>query len=238
MLADQAIFTSADRRDIRGYQITASSSGIDRDLEQELARWSPSNGSLVGNAADAESLNVFRLQCGRTVLSRTCFAGPEYSNRGGLRVMTLMLVLPRDGLVGYQFDSMACLQSAMALGHLRLTDNDSATLPQVELPDRPIGRASSYAAIAPSKSTQDWFATLRQSTRSVVIGCVSPIGLLHQWIQETIPEERGLISFCTGLNPSGDRPFRLAFLPRVNASLKRRLTNQSVQVLTAPLPAN
>ena len=142
MQVDQAVFTSAITRRARGYQLVSRSRGIEEDVARELWRWSPSHDSLIGGDPETASLNWFRLTGGQLALSRTFYGGPEYSGRGGLQVITHVLLMRREQLFGYDDDPLAVARAAFALGHLHLKLHYPSEIPKVDLPDHWIPETS------------------------------------------------------------------------------------------------
>lgn len=233
MQIEQAIFTSAQTSRARGYHLVARSSGIDDDLAQQLALWAPSENSLIDRDLDADSLNFFPVQDRWAALSRTVYAGAEYSDRGQFRMETNFLVFSQSELAGYNFDPLAMARAAVASGYLRLRPALTTKLPPLWLPES-LGEAP-----PPPDQTQQVPALIREilgryaEERLVVVGCLQPRTLLRQILDCLPPQERLGLSFSTGLKPSTHRPFRLQFLPQVNNELARELESRGMQCLMA-----
>lgn len=138
MHVEQAIFTSARTRHAQGYHLTSRSPGITDDVARALSVWSPSHGGLIDTAPVAVSLSYFPLASNRGVLARSVYGGPEYSDRGGLQIVTRMLVFGREQLAGYANNPLHLARIALALGHLRLSGRLEPVLEPVELPDRTV----------------------------------------------------------------------------------------------------
>ena len=126
---EQAIFTSANHATMQGYQLVARSAGIDRDLAQQLCRWSPSHGSICDKVIDQYVLSSFPLTEDRFAVARTVLGGPEYSGRGGTQVVTQLLVLREDQFARYQCNPFAVAHTAMTLGEMRFRPDSPAKLP-------------------------------------------------------------------------------------------------------------
>ena len=238
MQVDQATFTSAQTHHLQGYHLVSRSHGITSEIASSLSTWGPSHASLAEESRTASSLNVFPVGNGKFALSRTFFGGPEYSSRGGLQVVTRFLVFRSDQLAGYENDFTAIARIALAVGELRLQSEISERLPMVDFP------ASSVIASAPLQGNQHddqspSFAELKHSVqenrRAAVVGCANPLDLMERVIRSVPVQNRLQISFTTGLNPSVHRPFLLHCLPQPNASLQRRLDEQGIVTVNAPL---
>ena len=121
MLVEQAVFTSASTRKMRGYQIVATSPGLRPELSQQLARWCPTHAALLDTRPAAISLNGFPLGAAHYAVSRSVYGGPEYSERGSLQIVTLVLVLTMDQFASYNFNPIAFARTSLALGYLRLS---------------------------------------------------------------------------------------------------------------------
>lgn len=228
MRTEQAIYTSARTGGIRGYHLVARSSGIDEQQERSLVRWCPSHGGLANSEPTAYSLNFHPVTDEWVALSRTVYGGPEYSARGGLQIVTRILLLRRDELAGYEYDPVTLAQVALALGLLRLEPNAPETLPHVELPDRPL-RASPHDC---DSSTNDRIERLMERLAGVervaVIGSPEPLHVLRQLFSRLPERQRLDVSFTTGLMPSLHRCFRLHFLPAAGLGLRQQLVGQRI----------
>ncbi len=115
MRVEQAIYTSAVTNRGRGYHLVSRSAGITHGLETRLNLWCPSHASLLDPDDDASSLNFHPLDHDHFSLSRTVNGGPEFSQRGGLQVVTLILVFNREQLAGYVNNSLALARTARAM---------------------------------------------------------------------------------------------------------------------------
>lgn len=230
MFVEQAVFTSATTRAMRGYHLVGRSSGIDEGLAQALAQWSPSHDSLAEDRLDANSLNFLPARDNALALSRTVFGGPEYSGRGGLQVVTVILVLQRDQLAGYDNDPLALARTALALGDLRLPETIPQHLPPVELPEQSWLGLPDRPPTNPHEETllDEVRAVLEQGDRAAVIGVSDPLSFLEELLADRPREGRLDLSFTTGLKPSLRRPFRLHFLPSADEALRMQLSDQGV----------
>lgn len=233
MQIEQALFTSAQTSRARGYHLVARSPGIDDSLAQQLAHWAPSENALIDRDVDADSLNFFPLEDDWVAISRTVYAGAEYSDRGQFRMETNILALRRAQLSGYDFDPLTFARAAVASGHLRLRPQLSTDLPSISFP-------SSLGTIPAEENQHQPFSALSgeiaarfAEERLVVIGCSQPRRLLSQLVRSLSLEERLDLSFSTGLKPSTHRPFSLQFLPEVNDELVRELDARGMKCLVA-----
>ena len=234
MRVEQAIFTSARTRRMCGYHLVARSAGIDDELAGQLSRWSPSHASLLSSGLDATSLSFFPLDRGWVAISRSVYGGPEYSQRGGLQVVTLIFALRRDQLAGYDDNPLVLAHTAYTLGHLRLMAEIVERLPVAEIPDR---APLSMASLQPSIPTQaavveEVVGMVRQQRRVALIGVSEPLAVLGQLICRMPKTERLELSFTTGLKPSVDRPFQLHFLPSADAASRRQLASLGMECVS------
>jgi hypothetical protein len=233
MQVEQAIFTSAQTSHARGYHLVARSGGIDDETAQQLALWAPSESALIDRDVDADSLNFFPVGDRWAAVSRTVYAGAEYSDRGQFRMETNILVILQAELIGYACDPLAVARAAIASGYLRLRARMSTQLSPFSLPDSlgvlPTEPDEVQQAPALVREIVSRFA----AERLVVVGCPQPLQLLQQ-VFRCLPRERRLaLSFSTGLKPSTHRPFRLQFLPEVNNELTRELESRGITCLMA-----
>ncbi|MBT6154044.1 MAG: hypothetical protein HOL01_15310 [Planctomycetaceae bacterium] len=231
MYVEQAIFTSARTRHAQGYHLTSRSPGITDEIAQALSQWSPSHGGLLESAIDAVSLNYFPLPANRGVLARSVYGGPEYSDRGGLQIMTRMLVFQREQLAGYSNNPLKLARLALALGQLRLSGELEQLLEPVELPNQTALAiaATEHRSAEPATEGQMLVARLQTASRVAVIGAENPRELLEEVLQHTHPDDRLDVSFTTGLKPSMHRQFRVQFLTTADPRLRGQLAAQGVE---------
>ena len=251
MRIQQAIFTSSDRGQIKGYQLVAMSEGIDRSVAKELYRWSPSH---MGDDDPANwTINYFPISEDLVAIARSVLGGPEYSSRGGLQVVTLIAVLHNKQFAAYDNNAMQVAKTALALGWLRIPKDMPSRLQAFDLPDYPLKpatgnrvflkhRAADRDAEKWSTSSEDFdeFSLLRELTellnankRLAIIGAPSPIELVAKLISHLSPEERREFSFTTGLPPALHRPFQAHFLPDVDRALNQLLKSDGITVVQA-----
>ncbi len=234
MLVEQALFTSAQTRHARGYHLVARSPGISDDLAQALSVWGPTHDSLLDPSATAESLNFFCLDGDWAALSRTVNGESEYSNRGGLRLETNMVVFRTDQLGGYDQHPVLLAETAMALGHLRLRAATPLRLDAVELPQTSCRQLVEFSQRQVDR--EDLIAEIARATRQsrvIVVGSRQPRSLLGRVLDRLPRHERATLSFSTGLKPSLLRTFRLQFVPEADAVLRDQMAATDVICLDA-----
>jgi len=240
---DQAIFTSAETDRGSGYQIAAASPGAGEADLRELAAWGPSHDSLIDPTAGAVSVNFHPLPSGAYCVSRTTPSGWEYSGRGGVRVYTQCLIVPRGVLARFANNPFAVMRAATASGLVRQYD----ALPEVLEPFGLAGRAAAVdAALLARLSANpgpEWMATLVQAALdsvSVAVAGGPPAEQLIAGLVNCLPPEcRTEFSFSTGLKFSSRRPFRVVALSSHPEELRRveRLYNVAVLRLKDNPPA-
>lgn len=234
MLVEQAIFTSARTQRHQGYQLVARSPGVNEELVQFLSRWGPSHGALAGGDVDATSLNYIPADPDWAIISRTLHGGPEYSGRGALQVVTLILVLKRKQLAGYKDNPVTLARTAKLLGHLWLRDSFSEKLPTIVLPDR--APEAVVAQPAPCQADYDLIersVLLAPSERLAVIGAQDPELIAERVIAGLPLDKRRDLSFATGLVPSQHRRFRVHMFPELDTALHGRLSQQGIRFVAS-----
>lgn len=235
MLADQAIFTSERTRRVHGYHIVARSSGVDDGIVQELTRWGPAHGALAESDPDFESLNFHPLAGEKFGVTRTVYGAPEYSSRGGLQIVTLILVLAREQFAGYDNNPLAVAHIARSLGHLRWQPETPRELPRIHLPDESPAAA---ARTDPEDTADDQILQILEQARNLLeegrdvalAGLEEPEAMLARLLLQIDRERRLEVSYTTGLKPSLNRPFRLQCL-RGEEDQHRRLESQNITVI-------
>lgn len=235
MIVEQAVFTSAHTRRMRGYHLVGRSPGIDENLARQLIHWCPTHGSLAATSPDAWSLNCFPLEDDWFAVTRSVYGGPEYSRRGGLQVVTQILVLRKRQFAGYDQNPLALAKTAWILGHLRLTLETPAHLPTVDLPDHPL---PDYEAMFEPTSS-DWILlrqlqrSLGQHRRVAVRGLREPIKAIEFLLQQYPSSQRLQLSFTSGLKPSVERPFQIHLVPSGAELSRNRLAQLGIHAISA-----
>ena len=232
MRAEQAIFTSIRSSTRQGYHLAARSPGVGGHLGQQLYQWGPSHGSLLDDKITASSLNSFQLSSDWIVVSRTVYGAPEYSGRGALQVVTLILAVRRSQLSAFDDNPVSLARTALTLGYLRLPASVPETLPQITLPDRALLAASAATRHSLDDSILDRsLRLLGQGQRIALVGADDPVGTMAHLIRRIPAKIRAETSFTTGLRPSRQRPFRVHIVPRIDADIQRRLAAQGIHAL-------
>lgn len=255
MQVQQAIFTSSDRSQIKGYQLVAKSANIDRHIAQELHRWSPSQ--LGSDDPAAWTLNYFPVSEDEVAVSRTVRGGPEYSSRGGSQVVTLIAVLGNEEFAAYHNNAVLVAQTAMTLGWLRLPLGvPSRTLETFELPDSPFVGHDSDQELGGQQITNrvpsqhrnppdppdglepnvqfEIVKYLNQKKRLAIVGASSPRKAVAKLISQMPLPNRREFSFTTGLPPALHRPFQAHFLPSTNPVLNQLLKSEGIVPVHVP----
>lgn len=227
---EQAVYGS--RRSVlqRGYHLIAKSPGITGDNITHLNRWCPSHGALLDEAVDASSLNFHPLGSDNYAISRTVYGEPEFSNRGGLQVVTSILVLGKDQLARYDNNPFAVARMARAEGLLRWSPAAIRILATVAL--RPAASEKmSHDDPGDAPNMTKALAAVRSGEPIVLTSSSVSPELLETLFLKVSPNERLGLSFTTGLKPSPQRPFRLHLLDE-QAVRGLRLGSQNLPVLS------
>jgi hypothetical protein len=231
---EQAIYGSQRSALSRGYHVLAKSPGVSSEAVTQLNRWCPSHGSLLGEAHDSWSLNFHPVGRNRFALSRTVYGGPEFSNRGGLQVMTMVLILDERHLSHYDNNPFAVARVARSWGLLRWRPRFPQSLQPAKLPCATISEAT-------PRTLRDRHGAVT-AMKAVLAGgfvaltsCHVSIDMLESLLLQVRPEHRLQLSFTTGLKPSPQRPFRLHLVDKA-MSAKLRLASQYVTVGIGEIP--
>jgi hypothetical protein len=214
--AEQAVFTSLQRRGRGGYHLVSRSQGVGAADAQALARWAPSHGALVADGKNGTSVNFHPVPSDRFAVSRTCAGPPEYSGRGGQQVYTHFLIVDDGALQAVGFQPFSIYRDAIAMGHLLYQPDPSEYLEPVRLSQLHSSRNAAFWAdkavelglppLEPLRKQLQSGHRLRfaySGDRIVLAECL--IGLLS-------PEVVIGTSFATSLVPSSDRPFVLTLV--------------------------
>ena len=232
----QAIFASADRGSMKGYQIVARSAGVDRYISQTLHGWAPTQ--MPDDAPGAWTINYFPVNDQKVAITRTVLGGPEYSSRGGFEVVTLILLLSNEQFGAYQSNPILVAKTAIATGTLRLPlQIDGEYLPPANLPCPPLVYPPPPVADDQSHATDrhhlsgmlDRLAKMvNQRERIAVIGQQNPIAVVEHLLPRLSEKVRREFSFTTGLLPTVRRPFQAHFLATADLSRQRTLESQNI----------
>ena len=214
MKADQAIFTSINRRGKAGYQLASRSPGVTDAEAAALTRWCPSHGGLIADDRNRVSVNFHALPGGRYALSRTCEGRPEFSGRGGRQVYTRAVLFDADLLHRSSYRPFLIYRDALALGWLHYDPAPPAAVPRAELSTYFTKRTDqAEAATARSLGLTVFDSVLSQlhAGQPVVLPYAGDRVALAESLLARLEEEcvRDL-SFTTSLHPSTVRPFRLS----------------------------
>lgn len=216
MLAEQAIFTSMERRGKSGYHVVARSPGLTESEANMLATWSPSHGGLIIDPANRVSVNFHPLPSGRYALARTREGRAEYSGRGGKQLYTHALVVDAAALRQAGYRPFAVYRDALALGHFHYRPNPDPVLRPVPLsalyprregdPTAMLARTLGLPAIESIVSQLD-------AGQPVVVPYPGDRLALAEFLVDRLPADAVMrLSFATNLHPSSVRPYRLSLV--------------------------
>jgi len=232
---EQAVFTSAVTDRSAGYHVVAQSPGVCEADVRELAVWCPSHDSLLEWGPDAESFNFHPLPSGGYSISRTTPAGWEYSGRGGHRIYTHCLLVPRDVLARFANNPFSVIRAATAGGMFTLYHQVPARLEPLVLAGSAVPVDQDLLARLAANPGSRAMARLVQAARDTVClalsGGPSPGELMAGLFSCLPPPCRTEFSFSTGLKFSGRRPFRLIALSDDPAKQQWLAHQQNVQLL-------
>jgi hypothetical protein len=217
MRLEQAIFTSVRSERLDGYQLAAKSDGVSDDLAKELTGWGPAHDSLWLEHPGANSVNFHGLAGDRYCVSQTTLAGAEYSGRGGGRVYTQMVVIPRDGMLKFAGDPFLVLRALVASGRLTIYDTVPRALTTIPLVGRATEGAPPWIHEIVERAGAETIAELSEAVMGqepVTVITDLPVDRLFQALLHHLePAERLEVSFTTGLKPSSRRAFKLSIVP-------------------------
>lgn len=253
MKIQQAIFTSLDRGQVKGYQLVAKSDDIDRSISRELHRWSPSH---LGHADPSNwTINYFPICDESVAVARTVVGGPEYSSRGGSQVVTIIAVLSNQQFAAYDNNAIYFAETAMALGWLRIPPNMPARLEAFDVPAEPFVGSFDHHRLPAMQPTEnrslardslrneyrseilhaglarEIVAALESRVRLAIVGASHPISLVTQLILALPVPQRRECSFTTGLPPALHRPFQVHFLADSNPVLNQLLKSEGIRLI-------
>jgi len=233
MLVEQALFTSAQTRQARGYHLVARSPGVTDRMAQTISVWGPTHDSLLGDSVDFHSLNYFAVEEDWGVLSRTVYGQSEYSSRGGFRVETNLIVIHREQLSGYEHNPLALGRMLLALGHLRLRNTPPGTLQPIELPCSSVCCEQTKRGEDSHQALTDEILDKMRDRRVAVIGAPNPLSVVASVLNRLPKRSRAGLSFTTGLKPSLHRRFDLHFLPAAEKRSRRELEASAIVCIEA-----
>lgn len=235
MRLEQAIFTSVRSERLDGYQLAARSDGVSDDLAKELTGWGPAHDSLWAIHPGATSANFHGLADGRYCVSQTTLSGAEYSGRGGGRVYTQMVIVPREGLAKFGGDPFLVLRALTAAGRMIVYDNVPSELPSIPLIGRAAPEPPGWIAEIVAKAGEETIAELTEAiARQGFVTVITDLAverLFQALLNQLIPAERLDVSFTTGLKPSSRRPFKLSIVPDDPALVRQSQRLQSGRVI-------
>lgn len=240
MLVEQAVFTSARTQRLDGYQLVATSEGISAEDCQSLTQWCPAHDSLAERSPKAVSINFHPLASENHCISRTMFAGAEYSARGGGRILTHCFVTPPEVLKSFSNNPFRVLEAISAAGHIKYF----ADVPSRLEPIRLIGCASviDRSLLRKLRSDSRCFrlldvvAALAKNQSPCIVDERNPEIWLAALFSVLPVECRTQLSFCTGLQYSARRPFRCVSRRGVESDLRKSPPRNRMTVLDMDEP--
>jgi len=235
VLAEQAVFTSAETARMSGYQLAGTSPGLGEEDARELAAWCPSHDSLWVEDRGPVSVNFHPLPSGSYCVSRTMAAGQEGSGRGGPRVYTHCLVVGAEALARFGNNPFALWRAATISGPIPVYAEVPERLERLELTARSAVVDQALLARLAVQPGPQWIGTMveaaLQSACLAVAGGPSAESLIAGLMSCLPPECRTEFSFTTGLKFSLRRPFRIMGFPGMAAELRPLVHRYNLSIL-------
>jgi hypothetical protein len=241
---EQVVFTSAETDRSAGYQVVARSPGVCEADARELAVWGPSHDSLLESGPEVASFNFHLLPSGAYCVSHTTQAGWEYSGRGGHRVYTQCLIVPRDVLARFANNPFALIRAAQAGGMLEVHEQVPSQLEPLLLAGRaaPVDQTLlARLAANPGPQKMAMFMQAALDSACLAVAGLPSAGQLIAGLFSCLPPQcRHEFSFSTGLKFSSRRPFRIVALsgdPAEQRWVAHQHNVSVLNVLESPPPA-
>jgi len=193
---DRAIFTSLPSATGEGYRLVSWSGGVRAEERAELTRRAPSHDSLCETHAEACGSFTFRLAAsGRTVFGVSRFAGAEHTRRGGGRVWTDLVLVPRQELDRGSLLPVSvrrALKSASGDIHggvlpTLVIDGDTGGIPDLDVRGDEVGRVAGLAGLL-AAAVPSVVAVGAASSRVLEAG----LGVLPAVVRATVAASAGL----------------------------------------------
>lgn len=233
MWVEQAVFTSSKTRRGEGYHVVAESPGVSNEIVTALNRWCPSHASLQSGTHHEQSLSFHPLSVNTVALARTTYGLKEFSNRGGLQVVTIALVLRRDQLAGYGNNCFRLARVARSLGYMRWQPQFPERLAAIELPDEEFSEAFLSRDAGPTKPdlVEEAVLELLRLNRRVVVIAEGGSRLTENIVEQLTPEQRLCCFFSTALRWSKQRPYRVQVLRDIDQRTRIRMKMDEVNIV-------
>lgn len=230
-LIEQAVYSSKVGRTVSGYHLCARSPGINEEVANELARWSPSHGGLPGRERNAVGFSFFRIGPRRLAVGRTVHGMPEYSGRGGLQVFTRYLVIPQTMFEAWGCDATRFILLARSQGWLQWEPGIRNELPALTAPGKWALREPPHRIHGLSPLFERMKRHLKAGERIAVIGTDKPYEVLQMFLEGLDAAEKSELSFGAGLKPAAERPFRLQLFNELAIEERDSLLREHVTAL-------
>jgi hypothetical protein len=230
MHVEQAMFTSANARQLGHCDLVARSPGVDDGLAKKLMSWTPAFWDL--NERQTESLNFYLPMPDRLVLCRSVYARSEYGRAEGGRLITLAVIFEPAQLVGYEYNVVLFATTLRSMGLLTLPTDPSAKLGRLEVPAWTLLTGTESVAPLDSNTSAKILRAIDIHKKVAIFGRIDPLQFLCSLLAQIPVERRWQISFSTALKVSEMRPFHLHFFPAENPDLKKELVQAQVRTMT------
>ena len=232
---EQAIFTSIRGERMAGYQLTSRSSGIEEEVATQLSNWGPAHDSLESRLGRS-SVNVFPVAEQQLCISFTQLAGAEYSGRAGGRVYTHCFVLDRDALAPFQFNPFPILRAFRGAGRTQPRREPPPTLDSFDLVGRSSATSNTRCAVRTLLAEEicEKLVWALAAGQPVFLAGDEMLDSAVEAVLQLLDDDRGGVSFTTGLRISPRRPFQLQAVPNDAVLLRQLHRNENAVVVQMP----
>ena len=145
--------------------------------------------------------------------------------------MTMLLVLGRNQLEGYENNIFRLVRMARSLGYLRWKPQFPERLSAIELPSEET--AESFLDFVDTHLALEHVELLRLGHRLAVIGRDRQNEITENIVRHLSPAERVSFHFTTGLKWSKQRPYCCHMLQSIDHKTRIRFKSDNVRVVKA-----
>lgn len=230
--AEQGLFTSVRSAMGEGYRLVSTSPGITPEERGEITRWSPSHGSLCRDEHCAEGIASYRLQTGRQCVAHSRYAGTEHTARGGMRVLTHIIVISGQDFIRLGCNPLRVWAAIPQMIEPPVDDELPPRLPALHLEPDPQQVLSGGGLVGLDVNLLCGVSSeIMSGQKLVVCGAKRPFAAL-EWALMLLPASmRVKVSLSAGLRISPSRPVHIAWVDPDNGEMERALAGQNADFL-------
>lgn len=230
MKLPQLVFVAATVGGQEKVCLASCSPGIEDCLIAEVLPWVPERWQLAQRHSEATAF--FPVNQEYFAISRSVRGKADSKGRGEKQLVTTVLLVRREQLVGYSGNPVVLTMIVQAHGGLMLPQRLVESVASFEVPDQSILEPVVADPETRARQAEQIARAMEIHGQVAVIGLNHPLGYLGEYLASLPKEQRLSLSWAIGLDVTKERRFDLQFFQGLDSAVQKDLVQLQVRTIT------